>query len=81
MRILFVEDEEKVSRFVSRGLTAERFAVDMARDGNSGWELAQTYQYDLIILDLIASWPYGRRGPAPNSEVEVPGSGSDSDRP
>ncbi len=53
MRILVVEDEEKVSRFVSRGLTAERFAVDVARDGKSGWELAETYQYDLIILDLM----------------------------
>src|SRR5213593_5184076 len=53
MRILVVEDEEKVSRFVARGLTAERFAVDVARDGKSGWELAQTYQYDLVILDLM----------------------------
>jgi two-component system copper resistance phosphate regulon response regulator CusR len=53
MRILVVEDEEKVSRFVAKGLTAERFAVDVARDGKAGWELAQTYQYDLIILDLM----------------------------
>jgi two-component system, OmpR family, copper resistance phosphate regulon response regulator CusR len=53
MRILVVEDEEKVSRFVARGLTAERFAVDVAGDGNCGWEFAQTYQYDLIILDLM----------------------------
>jgi two-component system, OmpR family, copper resistance phosphate regulon response regulator CusR len=53
MRILLVEDEEKVSRFVARGLTSERFAVDVARDGQSGWELAQTYQYDLVILDLL----------------------------
>jgi DNA-binding response OmpR family regulator len=53
MRILLVEDEEKVSRFVARGLTSERFAVDIARDGKSGWELAQTYQYDLVILDLL----------------------------
>jgi len=53
MRILLVEDEEKVSRFVVKGLTAERFAVDVARDGKSGWDLAQTYQYDLIILDLM----------------------------
>ncbi len=53
MRILLVEDEEKVSRFVARGLTAERFAVDVARDGKSGWELAQTYQYDVVILDLL----------------------------
>jgi two-component system, OmpR family, copper resistance phosphate regulon response regulator CusR len=49
MRILLVEDEEKVSRLVARGLTAERFAVDIARDGNDGWGLTQTYQYDLII--------------------------------
>src|SRR6266850_2254694 len=53
MRILLVEDEEKVSRFVARGLTSERFAVDVACDGKSGWELAQTYQYDLVILDLL----------------------------
>src|ERR1700693_1211986 len=53
MRILVVEDEDKVSRFVSRGLISERFAVDVAPDGKSGLELAQTYQYDLIILDLM----------------------------
>src|SRR6266540_1835747 len=53
MRILMVEDEEKVSRFVSRGLISERFAVDVVRDGKSGVEFAQTYQYDLIILDLM----------------------------
>jgi len=53
MRILLVEDEEKVSRLVSRGLMAERFAIDVARDGQSGWDLAQTYQYDLVILDLM----------------------------
>src|SRR6266436_9311239 len=53
MRILVVEDEDKVSRFVVKGLTAERFAVDVARDGKTGWELAQTYQYDVIILDLM----------------------------
>jgi two-component system copper resistance phosphate regulon response regulator CusR len=53
MRILVVEDEEKVSRFIVRGLLAERFAVDAAKDGNAGLELATEYQYDLIILDLM----------------------------
>src|SRR5215471_12037573 len=53
MRVLLVEDESKVSSFVSRGLTAERFAVDVASDGQSGLELAVTYHYDLIILDLM----------------------------
>lgn len=53
MRILVVEDEEKVSRFVARGLEAERFAVDKVADGVSGLELATLYEYDLIILDLL----------------------------
>jgi len=53
MRILLVEDEAKVSTFVARGLTEERFAVDIAADGNSGLELATTYHYDLLILDLM----------------------------
>jgi heavy metal response regulator len=53
MRILLVEDEEKVSRFVARGLAAERFAVDVALDGQSGLDLATTYHYDLVILDLM----------------------------
>ena len=53
MRILLVEDEEKVSRFVVRGLTEEGFAVDNASDGLTGLELATTYNYDLIVLDLM----------------------------
>ncbi len=53
MRILLIEDEVKMSGFIKRGLVAERYAVDAARDGRSGLELATTYQYDLIILDLM----------------------------
>ena len=53
MRILLVEDEPKVSGFVARGLEAERYAVDVSVDGREGLEMAQTYQYDLIILDLM----------------------------
>ncbi len=53
MRILLVEDEEKVSRFIVRGLTEESFAVDSASDGLTGLELATTYNYDLIVLDLM----------------------------
>jgi two-component system copper resistance phosphate regulon response regulator CusR len=53
MRILLVEDEEKVSRFIVRGLTAEGFAVDAAVEGPRGLELATTYNYDLIVLDLM----------------------------
>ena len=53
MRILLVEDESKVARFIARGLTAECFAVDTAADGISGLDLAAAYEYDLIILDLM----------------------------
>lgn len=53
VRILIVEDETKVARFIERGLVSERFAVDAAEDGMSGLELATTYHYDAIILDLM----------------------------
>ncbi len=53
MRLLLIEDESKVAEFVARGLRAERFAVDVSRDGEAGWEMASTYQYDLVILDLM----------------------------
>jgi two-component system copper resistance phosphate regulon response regulator CusR len=53
MRILLVEDEPKVSGFVQRGLAAEHYAVDVIPDGRDGLEMAQTYPYDLIILDLM----------------------------
>jgi DNA-binding response OmpR family regulator len=53
MRILLIEDEVKLSGFIKRGLVAERYAVDLAKDGRSGLELADTYQYDLIVLDLM----------------------------
>jgi DNA-binding response OmpR family regulator len=53
VRILLVEDEEKVSRFIARGLESERFAVDIASDGPEGLDFASAYPYDLIILDLM----------------------------
>jgi two-component system copper resistance phosphate regulon response regulator CusR len=53
MRILLVEDEAKVANFIVRGLTSAAFVVDTASDGRTGLELASTYQYDLIILDLM----------------------------
>jgi DNA-binding response OmpR family regulator len=53
MRLLLVEDEEKVVRFVTLGLKAERFAVDDARDGRTGLEMALKTPYDLLIVDLM----------------------------
>jgi DNA-binding response OmpR family regulator len=53
MRILVIEDEEKVSALVKRGLMAERYAVDVTADGIEGLEFTEAYPYDLIILDLM----------------------------
>lgn len=53
MRILLVEDEKKVADIIARGLKAERFAVDVSHDGQGGWEMAEAYNYDLVILDLM----------------------------
>jgi two-component system copper resistance phosphate regulon response regulator CusR len=53
MRILVVEDERKVAEFVARGLRDQRFAVDVANDGQTGWEMASACEYDLLILDLM----------------------------
>ena len=53
MRLLLIEDERKVADVVARGLRAERYAVDVAYDGDGGWELASNVNYDLIILDLM----------------------------
>jgi len=53
MRILLVEDEKKLSELITRTLQSESYAVDAALDGQSGWEMAESYEYDLIILDLM----------------------------
>lgn len=53
MRILVVEDERKVARFIERGLKEERFAVDVAPDGEEGLFRARSNDYDLIVLDVL----------------------------
>jgi len=53
MKILLVEDEKKVASFIQRGLKEEKYAVDVAYDGNEGLYLADINEYDLIILDIM----------------------------
>ena len=53
MRVLIVEDEKKVSNFLRQALEEERYAVDQAFDGEDGLSLAEAYDYDLLILDLM----------------------------
>lgn len=53
MRILVVEDEHRIANMLKKGLEQERFAVDLAYEGNDGFDLASTEDYDLIVLDLM----------------------------
>lgn len=53
MRILVVDDEVSLGDALKRGLVAEGFAVDLARDGLDGLRMARETSYDLIVLDIM----------------------------
>ncbi|MFM9043965.1 MAG: response regulator transcription factor [bacterium] len=53
MRILLIEDENKIADFVERGLSAEGYAVTVADDGLKGEAEALTGEFDLILLDVL----------------------------
>jgi two-component system OmpR family response regulator len=53
VRLLVVEDEERLATALQRGLQAEGFAVDLAGDGPSGLEMARHGGYDAMILDVM----------------------------
>jgi DNA-binding response OmpR family regulator len=53
MRILLVEDDEKIARLLQRGLEEERHSVALAHNGSEGLHLAQSYPFDVIILDVM----------------------------
>ena len=53
MRILVVEDDKKIASFVVKGLKQSGFAVDHAADGEAGLLLAETTQFDAVVLDLM----------------------------
>ncbi|HDP69561.1 MAG TPA: response regulator transcription factor [Actinobacteria bacterium] len=53
MRILLVEDEQKIINFIKRGLEAEYYTVDFATDGEDGFLKGLNEGYDLILLDIM----------------------------
>ncbi|NEQ36859.1 MAG: response regulator transcription factor [Okeania sp. SIO3I5] len=53
MKILLVEDDQQVADALSEALGDRNYVVEIAKDGAEGLELAKTFTYDLIILDLI----------------------------
>lgn len=53
MRILVVEDEARIARFIKQGLEEESYAVDVVTDGASALDWAASATYNLILLDVM----------------------------
>lgn len=53
MRVLFVEDSKHLQKPVGKALKASGYAVDMTSDGEEGYWMAQTYDFDVLVLDIM----------------------------
>ena len=53
MRVLVVEDEKRITDSIKSGFEQESFAVDVAYDGDHGYDMAASEDYDVIVLDLM----------------------------
>jgi two-component system copper resistance phosphate regulon response regulator CusR len=53
MRLLVIEDERKTAGYLRKGLAENGFDVDIAGRGDEGLRLAQTGDYDLVVLDVM----------------------------
>ena len=53
MKILIVEDEHKIANSLKKGFEQESFICDVAYDGESGYDLASSEEYDSIVLDIM----------------------------
>jgi two-component system, OmpR family, response regulator len=53
VHLLVIEDDRQLAALVKKGLEAERYTVDTAHDGVSGYDLAATGAYDVVITDIL----------------------------
>lgn len=53
MRILVVEDDEHILQVLTTILNSQNYVVEVAIDGQAGWNLIDTFDYDLILLDVV----------------------------
>lgn len=61
VKVLLVDDEPRLVEAVQRGLAAEGFQVDVARDGEQGLWMAREGSYDVIVLDIMLPKINGHR--------------------
>lgn len=58
MRVLVIEDEHKITRALKKALEQEKYAVDVAYDGDEGYAMASTEPYDVMIIDRMLPGSY-----------------------
>ena len=80
MRLLLVEDDPGVLRFVLKGLREQAYAVDTATTGDDALYQAEINSYDLIILDVMIPGRDGFRGVQRNPQDRQPRAHPDAHR-
>jgi DNA-binding response OmpR family regulator len=53
MKILLVEDDESLADVLMRHLKMQHYHVDLATDGQTAWDMATAFSYDLLLLDVM----------------------------
>ncbi len=53
MKILLIEDDDAVIAVLTQHLSVHHYVVDVVKDGETGWTYASTFEYDLIVLDIM----------------------------
>ncbi len=53
MKILVVEDDESLIAILTKSLVAHQYIVDTVKDGEMGWTYGSTFEYDLMVLDIM----------------------------
>jgi DNA-binding response OmpR family regulator len=51
--MLLVEDDERITESLAEALTDQHYVIDVATDGQVGWEFVEAFTYDLILLDVL----------------------------
>src|SRR5918912_524849 len=59
MRVLLVEDDPRIARFVAQGLREQAYAVDVTADGDDALYKVSINDYDAVVLDVMIPGPDG----------------------
>lgn len=53
MKLLLVEDDQSITELLAEALSDHNYVVDVANDGQAGWECVESCDYDLLLLDVL----------------------------